>query len=286
MLDFSHLPNIIDQKTYIIDISFTQMTWNKPRNCTMVYIQAWGLGGDGGNGYASATTSQRRGGGGGGGGTYSQIMIPSLFLPDSVIIIGETVVTVNLTTKIIKVKVNSFNSELDLLLQAGHGQGGSNATSGTSGAAGGGGATVTQQTNFYSGAGAWSTLAGQAGTDGRYNASSGNNVSSPTTGLLTTGGAGGVGYYTANVNGGTVSGGGFTTPASTSHGSNGIHEFRNQLMFSTGGAGGGYRTSGAIGGDGGAPGIGSGGGGGAGGTTGEAGIGGTYGPGRVIITAW
>jgi hypothetical protein len=139
--------------------------------------------------------------------------------------------------------------------------------------------------------GVWTAIAGQQGGLGGSNSAAGTSVNLPTTGIFTTGGAGGAG-----VNSGTTfAGGGFNATANTlisdyrpiapaagpNNGSGGPVLLKP--FFSFGGCGGASLDAG-VGGSGGIGGYGSGGGGGAAGTTG--GRGGDGGSGIVIIYCW
>jgi hypothetical protein len=58
-------------------------TWNKPKGISMVYMIAIGGGGGGGGGFGNTTGTTRGGGGGGACSGFATLMMPAIFLPDS-----------------------------------------------------------------------------------------------------------------------------------------------------------------------------------------------------------
>ena len=294
--------------------------WQKPPGIRFVHIIAIGAGSKGGFGHGgSSPNGIWAGGGGGGSGGISSLLIPSIFLPDTLYIrpMGFDWQSGNgfndLTT------VSPYCSNNYPILVAGGGAIGASATAGNpwrgAGGAGASAASVTPGSGtrpmIHTVLGSYNFYAGQAGANGATNIA-GENLTLLSTSILS-GGAGGAGHpgtsTASNAAGGelviktdpatglpnslnlpTVSGG----LAGGGRGSGG-HRSYAPLTF-TGGSGGGssYSTSLAqvpsgSGGDG-APGCGGGGGGGAASNDGTSGFAqsarGRGGPGLVIITCF
>lgn len=298
MKDLFNLPSL-EENIYVYNASLsgdTFQVWSKPMNTTMIYFYLFGAGG-GGAGGQSGSGIGRTGGAGGGAGGLSSLIIPSIFLPDTLYISvatggnggivggnGEGARTTFISTQ--------QNAQIgNLILSASGGGGGIGTTAGAGGTAFSpfGSPTVWGIGNFFGGtiglAGAGGTAGGGAGS-----------VVNPTASIA--GGAGGGGSSSLNVNGngGSVSAneimvartGG--TGGGTNKGQDGLartipsnnSSVRSALYF-TSGAGGAANGAG-IGGDGGNASYGCGGGGGGAGTTG--GVGGRGGDGLVIITCY
>ena len=231
------------------------------------------IGGGGGGGASAAS-----GGGGGGSAGITSLLIPAMFVPDTILVqvgaggaggaqTGTTSNGSNGNDTILSTFFTSSNVVQLLIAQNGVG---------ASGATGGTGGTV-ESLNYFSVAGIAQSVAGQAGANGNNNL-----VATSTIPLM--GGAGG------RPNGSTRS----ATPnygypeadaGSSTKAANGYFQLSPILLGCGGGGGGdntGSVTNGGIGGDGG---IGcGGGGGGSNGTTGFAG--GKGGNGAVFIWAW
>lgn len=240
--------------------------WVKPRGCSMVRFLL--IGGAGG-GSANATS----GGAGGGSGAMTSLVIPALFVPNSILVqvgaggngAGGTATSGAGSPGNDTFLLGVFTSSTPVtLLTAQNGGGGS--ASGTGGSGG-----TTETGNFFSAAGIYESIAGQAGA-----ASNTNLVASSTIPL--TGGAGG--RTTANPRSVTPNYGypEADTGSSTKAG-NGYFQL-SPILIGCGGAGGGNTHAGGDGGIG----CGGGGGGANGTTTGLAG--GKGGNGAVFIWAW
>jgi hypothetical protein len=84
MIDYQNLPSNAQVDWFLQPKSGNEVhTWTKPSGCNFVYIIAVGAGGGGGGGYYGNLGS---GGFGGGGGAVSTLLIPSLFLPDTLFV--------------------------------------------------------------------------------------------------------------------------------------------------------------------------------------------------------
>lgn len=87
MLDLSHLPQAGGTRLDILVPAGAQtdfQVWNKPRNCSFVYILALGPGGGGGGGNHVASGAAG-GGGGGGSGSLTRIFAPAQLLPNQLL---------------------------------------------------------------------------------------------------------------------------------------------------------------------------------------------------------
>lgn len=280
-------------------------TWTKPNGCTFVYMLIIAAGGGGGRPAVGATTSA---GGGGGSGGHTRLIIPAMFLPETLFVwpgSGGLGATTTATAGaqgqpcIIACEPNNQASNTSapttmagyVLEQAG-GLGGAAAST-----AGGAGLIADIRDQHISGAGLWFSIGGHAGQAGAL-ATNGNGVgiSGHTSGVLTTGGAGG--------GNGTGSGGAINSTllkvniaASTSGqaGKTGVgynHKIEqlisrgDPLYFSGGSGGGGSQTATTAGAGGNAGYGGGGGGGGSSSSTGASGNGGDGGDGLIIIMSW
>lgn len=242
----------------------TAMSWVKPRGASMVRFLLIGAGGGGGN--ATGTT----GSGGGGSGAVTSWIGPAMFVPDTLIVFagaGGSATNDGVASSVAP-RLGTFSTNI-LTAAAGYG-----AT--LAGAAGGN----AMPANQFTACGIFTSIAGQAGTNGSSSGAGTNQAASTTTFL--SGGAGGAGADGAN--GGSVTPNyGYTALASVTGftaGKNGYF-ITQPILVGTGGAGGGTTT--AFGGAGGRGGIGCGGGG-----AGEDALtgGGRGGDGAVFIWAW
>lgn len=86
MLDLSHLPQAGGVRMDVYVGRTDPYIWNKPRNCSFVYLLAIGSGGGGAGGNHVATGASAGGGGGASGGV-GRILIPAIFLPDAISIV-------------------------------------------------------------------------------------------------------------------------------------------------------------------------------------------------------
>ena len=279
-----------------------------PKGISMVHILAISAGGGGGGGFTRGSGSAGGGGGGGGTGGVNRVMIPKIFLTDSLIVTvgsggtgggagvaggngGETSVAVNDSG-------TPGNTQTFLTVPLPtrgivSGGGGGNPGTGAAGGTGGGaGNAADVSPNAKAALGEFVGRAGIAGGDG-------NATGAPLAGIYGTGavplsaGRGGAGINAANpgtsANGGSISGRGFVQDvaggvAPGGNGQNGM--FMMKPFVSLGGTGGRSNSTG-NGGNGGNGGPGSGGGGGGAGTLfGVGGTGGRGGDGLVIITCW
>jgi hypothetical protein len=295
----SFLYNLADIN-YKTAVFYQSGSWIKPQGITMISITAIGAGGGGGGGLTGANTLTRTGGPGGGSGGISRIIIPEMFITDSLIItigVGGNGAAAGGTGG------NGGNTSVDMvtpgnrniytfIVTASGGTGGNGSTN----VAGVGGTSAAIGNSIYSSLGMWFATGGDSGDIGSN--VGGNGLTYGRSGIPLTGGAGG-GGMAANVTAATQSG--WVTgnvspqpmiafperPAAGGNGENGT--FSLTPFYSLGGSGGGgggnTPNSGGRGGDGN---IGSGGGGGGGGTspTGVGGTGGKGGDGLVIIQCW
>lgn len=296
-------------------------TWVKPRGISMVYMIAIGGGGGGGGGFSGASGAARGGGGGGACSGFTTLMMPAIFLPDSLkIIVGDggrggtgsgvagtaggisyISLGAGATTGIVAPNI--------ILASGGTTPAGGGAAGGSSGTAPGGtAATVStialtgpfSKLGFFSSTGtaANSGYAGIAGGNGgTATGGTGTSITAGATiplspgaggGGINTVGQAGFGGGSINISGTTIdyAEGQFTTILPGSSGNRidaggGIRSFKP--FFQTGAPGGGAVDF-SFGGNGGNGGIGCGGGGGGGGTTG--GRGGDGGSGMVAIISW
>jgi len=325
MLDFNHILSTpgYDFQQFYGDATTTLaqwQTWRKPRGVTWVYII--GVGGGGGGGTSLTNGTFGCGGGGGGSGAQTTLLIPAMFVPDSLYIqagaSGQGAITpsgsaagtngtAGIPTYVCIEPDTTLVPSLTLLLANGGGGG----VAGTSGAAGTGGtaATIAAISNMILAIkGVYTFFAGQAGTSGGSTSLAGTNVTPPTTGLMVTGGAGGGGnsvgtahlggaintiantlgtdFFPLPLNPGAIQAAAVTQPAGTS--SSGF--ISRNYLFNFGGAGGSSSNNAAGGyagaGGNGAPGCGGGGGGGVNSASGGPSVSGDGGPGFVIIVSW
>ena len=279
-----------------------------PKGISMVYILAISAGGGGGGGFTRASGSAGGGGGGGGTGGVNRVMIPKIFLTDSLIVTvgsggtggGAGVAGGNGGGTSVAVNDSGTPGNTQTFLIAPlpprnnvSGGGGGNPGTGAAGGTGGGAGTdAVASQNAKAALGEFVGRAGIAGGDG-------NATGAPLDGIYGTGviplsaGRGGAGINAANpgtsANGGSISGKGFVQDvaggvAPGGNGQNGM--FMMKPFVSLGGTGGASRNA-SDGGNGGNGGPGCGGGGGGAGTSPRpGGTGGRGGDGLVIITCW
>lgn len=299
MLDFNHILNTpgydVQYFTGANNSSIGQwQTWKKPRGIKYVYMIAVGGGSSGGCGVNTAATSG--GGAGGASGSQTALLIPAMFIPDSLyvscgaggrqpatLVSGAAGVTgISSVIGIAPNVVTAVPEETLITAAAGNPTG--SATTTTGGTAGSAGAAMSIASAFLAGRGRFTGIAGNAGTAGGASTGIGGPLTTPSTGICVTGGVGGGGtdgtnprsggpineitgltgfeYYPQTLTGGSGAIG--ATPAD--NGKSGF-QVRNQLLNYGGtGGGGASGTAGGIAGAGGdgAPGCG---GGGAGGST-------------------
>jgi hypothetical protein len=277
---------------YKTQVFYSSGNWVKPQGITMISITAIGAGGSGGTGTGLPVGNSRFGGGGGGSGAVTRLIIPEMFVTDSLVI---SVGTGGIGA------VNGGNTTVDMVTR---GNGdiytrliiASGGTSTTSLNAGIGGAIAVIGDALYSSMGVWTATAGVNGNAGTT--TTGNLQIYANGGIPVCGGAGGAGMAagsTVSSTGGQVLTaqpfyptlpGGVGNTALTD-GRNG--PFSITPFYSMGGSGGGgggtTPVSGGRGGNG-APGCGGGGGGAGTQPTGVGGVGGRGGDGLVIITCW
>jgi len=295
-------------------------TWVKPRGISMVYMIAIGGGGGGGGGFSGASGTARGGGGGGACSGFTTLMMPAIFLPDSLrIIVGDggrggaaggagTAGGISYISLGTGASTGILAPNIVLASGGTTPAGGGAAGAGAGTAAGGTAATVStivltgpfSKLGFFSSTGTAtnSGYAGIAGGNGGVaTGAAGTSITAGATiplspgaggGGINTIGQGGFSGGSINISGTTIdyAEGQFTTILPGSSGNRidaggGIRSFKP--FFQTGAPGGGSVdfTSGGNGGNGG---IGCGGGGGGGGTTG--GRGGDGGGGMVAIISW
>jgi hypothetical protein len=286
--------------------------WKKPRGVKWIYLLGVGGGGGGGTGVNTATTSG--GGAGGSSGGQSSVMIPAMFVPDTLYIqagaggAGATTSgglgTAGTITYVCISPYTTIAPAGTLLLASGGTSTTSAATSTTGGTVPGAVANATLVGMCLAGRGFSTLLGGQVGAQGATAGATGANIIPPTTGLMVTGGGGGGGtnasganagsinaitgtlgtdFFPLPISGGTQNGTGSSVPSGD--GQSGFAS-RN-FLFNFGGAGGGGATDTAggtagRGGDG-APGCGGGAGGGMNTTNTTFAQGGNGGPGFVYI---
>ena len=244
-------------------------SWAKPRGASMVRFMLIGAGG------GSGTPANNDGNGAGGSGAVTSWIGPAIFIPDVLRILPALggVTNENPDHTLVIYQAKDGTGYTLLMAQSGRRADDNN----TNGGAGG---TATAN-NYFGAAGIYTSIAGQAGTNGSAAGAGVNQAASATTFL--SGGAGGPGGA-ANTGGSVTPNYGYTAlPATTAGGTvvgaNGYF-ITQPILVGTGGAGGSTSTS--VGTRGGRGGIGCGGGGG-----GEnASVGSNGGNGAVFIWSW
>ena len=287
-------------------------TWRKPRGARWIYLLGVGGGGGGGTGINTAATSG--GGAGGSSGGQTSVMIPAMFVPDTLYIQagqggpGATTSGGNgsagtITYVCIEPYQTAIGPAGTLLLATGGTATTASATATTGGTSPGAVAAATIAGMCLAGRGFYQFFAGQVGATGGASTAVGTNQTPPTTGLMVTSGAGGggcndvTGFAGGNIN--TIANmlgtdffplpisGGIAAVTSTPAGVGGSGFISKNNLFNFGGAGGGGATTTAGGtagaGGSGAPGCGGGGGGGQNTTNSTVARGGAGGPGFVYI---
>ena len=286
-------------------------TWRKPRGARWIHLLGVGGGGGGGAGINTTTTSGSGAGGSSGGQT--SVMIPAMFVPDTLYIqagaggAGATTSgglgTAGIITYVCIAPYTTIAPAGTLLLATGGTAGTVAATLDTGGGAPAAVAAATIAGMCLAGRGFFILLAGQAGAIGSAQGNPSVSITPPTTGLMVTGGAGGGGSFAgAGTAGGNINvipnmlgtdffplplSGGTAAVTSTPAGTAGARFISKNSLFNFGGSGGGGATTTAgglasAGGDG-APGSGGGGGGGMNTTNNTIARGGNGGPGFVYI---
>ena len=287
--DLLHLPQPPYTQVYN---SRGTYTWNKPQGITMVSFFVVGGGGGGGAGGNAGVTVGVTGGGGGGGGAVTKLIIPAIFIPESLFInvgAGGVSSTAGGASFIdVAGGTNVFTTRI--VFSDGGTQGGVGGAA--AGTAGPGGAASTTASAIYHNLGIFTSIAGGSGTAGAGTGTAGI----PLTTNLTSGGSGGAGRNSQFGLGtpGTITGNETILPtlspgdrAVTLDGQSGVYSLAPFQSYGGIGAYGGVRTAGIIGGRGGNGVYGSGGGGGGSSTSAASGgAGGTGGDGFVIITCF
>lgn len=215
MIDYSHLISNpqVDIKSYFggsVTAGLSYYEWQKPRGKTMAYILLAGQGGGGGTGVIGAN-SVSAGGAGGGCAATSRLIVPLMFLPDTLYVsCGYGVAGVGIASYV-SIRPNTTTNHL--VLHATGGNVGGNASAGTGGTVG---TAATASTLATAPLGSWGValyLAGLTGIAGGA-AIAGGALTLPTTGQFLTGGTGGGGLPAAAATG--TNGGSFTVPAAPS----------------------------------------------------------------------
>lgn len=292
MNDFFDLADRRNNTTVYYADTTLWKTWQKPKGCKFVNIFAIGSGGGGAGGQTGALGTNRVGGGGGGGGGIFNILIPSIFLPDTLYIsvgVGGAGGSANTSgSNGTDTQINTLGlipSIRGRILFASRGNAG-NVNSNP-------GSIQANVPGIYGRVSLSSLINGSVGATG----GSGTTGFSINPQIPLTGGAGGGSANTSNTSfaGGSIVGTGKipTIQGGQTAGRRGQNGFlsveptsllsSNYPILFTGGAGGAGNGTG-VGGAGGDGAYGCGGGGGGGGTTG--GVGGKGGDGLVIITCW
>lgn len=265
-----------------------------PNGAKTLFIFCLGAGSGGGAGFSGASGTNRGGGGGGNGAAYSTMLIPTYFLPKTLMVAvaqgglgGSAGNGGSGRLSGVYMAMGNNGQLVSCVLASGSSAtgGGSIGTAGGGGAAGSGGAAAVSLTAPYSNWGVCGFTAGTAGTAGGGFGTS----TSISGGNITTGGTGGGGSTSFNVNsagGQIIISGDIIRPGLTASaapggiGRDGIQLF--EPLSLCGGVGGASDSVG-TGGKGGDGSYGCGGGGGGAGITG--GAGGNGGGGLVIIIA-
>lgn len=206
--DLFHLPETPNTQIYS---SRGTYVWSKPQNITMINFLVIGGGGGGGAGSNQGVTTGGGGGGGAGGGAVTKLLIPAIFIPESLIITvgaGGGSATAG-GASVIDIPNGSNVVSTRLIISNGGALGSNGGTSG--GAAGAGGTASLATSAIYHNLGIFTSIAGGAGTAGII---TGTGTGPTTTTNLTSGGGGGTGRNTAGSRGtpGTITGNGTILP--------------------------------------------------------------------------
>ena len=256
----AYLPGLPTQNVQVFTATSPSATnrhsqiWHKPRNASMLYIDLYGPGGNGGLGAVGAN-STAAGGGGGGSGGRSTLLVPLSRLPDVLYVtVGQGGSGLGCSVGIAPTPIASSLPSNYLLLVCGNGGNGGNAAGATAGAAGAAAGLSTIAGCNLAGLGMSSFLGGQAGIIGGTTVA-GAALTLPVTGLNVTGGTGGGGLPAAatsgtaggNITGVAVTGtiyeaktilGGAAPAAGTTPPGNGGHGFSLVNFYYLGGTGG------------------------------------------------
>lgn len=276
-------------------------TWRKPIGVSMLCMLLIGGGGGGGGGFTGIAGSARGGGGAGGSSSITRVLVPAIYLPDTLYIqVGAGGQGVGSGGGTAGSGVRSYvciapnvdpSNVLAVSSTAVVPTGGGTGTGAAAGAAGGAGTLAAIADMPLAGYGFFFTVGGDAGVaGGAQTGAVGPAQGITVTGCLTTGGSGGAGTTSADFAGGAwtaianslLSENRPATPGAGSFDGSGGY-LLEEPFFSFGGTGGSSSNTGP-GGNGGNGGPGSGGGGGGGGTTG--GRGGDGGNGIIIMASW
>lgn len=276
--------------------------WRKPRNKHMIFAIAIGSGSGGGGGFTAAIGTVRGGGGGGASGAIARVLIPAMFVPDTLYVqvgrggAGGAASGAGGAGARSYISIDpTVGTAAKTLLQSGAAA----ATGGAAGSAAGSAAAGVAETIsttalcILSNMGINQFIAGKIGSIGGVVGGGAGASNTILTSHVLNGGAGGGTTPAANTEfaGGAQTGAGLyptivggTAGGNPGHGAGGS-DTPLLRWLSYGGAGGGTGgAAGTVGGDGGGGGIGSGGGGGGGGVTG--GRGGRGGDGLVAIISF
>jgi hypothetical protein len=304
MLDFNHVLNTpgYDVQTFMGNANAltTWQTWRKPRGVKWIYMIGVGGGASGQTGINSGTSSG--GGAGGSSGAQTMLMIPAMFIPDTLYIqagqggVGATTsgaLSVAGTNSYVMVEPGLVTAVQTVLLVAFGSNAGDTVPTATAGGVPAPAASVATIANMpLAGRGQYQFLAGQAGGAGGTSTTSGSGPGFPATGLMVQGGCGGGGTSAGTAQGGGGSMGAaigqtFPVTSALSTSPDGVNFQAAFYQMNYGGTGGVGATNSVNAGKGGAgsPGAGGGGGGGAN-TTRTAVKGGDGGPGFVIIISF
>jgi hypothetical protein len=296
-MDFAYNLTNIGHKTQIYNTPGTHI-YNLPKGISMVSITAIGAGGGGGGGVTRASGANGGGGGGGGTAANGRLIIPKIFLSDSLIVLvgtggaGGAAGLAGTAGTQSSVGINYATTALTnlLLVFAGGGGAGNPGTGAAGGTGGAAGTAGTSASMGMSSLGSFTSRAGISGGDAILTGSPATVIWGSLA-LPASGGRAGAGINTGNTpaSGGAIGGRGVVADVAggITGGGNGINGFlRMRPYASTGGTGGGSSSTG-NGGNGGNGGQGCGGGGGGAGTSlSVGGTGGRGGDGLVIINCW
>lgn len=302
----------------LADNSFKTMVYNDsgiftyhiPKGVTTVFILAVGAGGGGGGGFTRTAGNAGGGGGGGATGAVSRVIVPKVFLTDSLTVqvgsggnggtagaagsngAASTVWFNNLLNPETNPDTLSGNT---ILITASGGTAGGGGTSLVGGTAGSGGGSSTATSMKIVSLGEFTNRIGINGDTGGFPTTTNVLYGGGTIPFTAGRGGGGINAATPGTqrDGGGITGRGFVPDFAGGTGGNGVAGgngqnglFMMRPFVSLGGCGGGSSNS-AAGGTGGTGGSGAGGGGGGAGTSpSTGGSGGRGGDGLVIITCW
>jgi len=300
MLGFRHIENKLPSfnRQLFISSASNYTTFNKPAGASQIFFIVAGAGSGGGGGRSRTAGTAGGGGGGGGAGALVRVIVPTIYLPDTIHIrlgAGGNGGAVNSsgtagTNTVISAIVGS-SVQATTIIQAAGGRAAGGGQVAAAGTAGSGGAAPTSNFSVLANFCPMIAVAGAAGvTGGVHTGAVGNSVSWGALGQITCGGAGGAGCTTTDFDGGGIASASGLLPNIGGHGAGqegapGLSTLMTDSIpaIFTGGGGGASNNSG-TGGKGGQGAPGCGGGGGGAGTTG--GIGGKGGDGFVLAFWW